>query len=106
MRDYSNMPKLEWHDDKVNMARIKTQIMREDPIILIMPPGYNFDLDSTACDCEASEGRILNCDPASALSSLAKLNSDTALEDIGTTAQVAGLIVDIDAANGQLIVHD
>lgn len=106
MRDYSNMPRLEWQDDKATLAKIKTQIMREEPVILIMPQAFNFKLDASALSCEESSGLLLNCAPGDTFSALATQNSDTMLADVGAAAEVAGLTVDVDVDNCCLIIHD
>jgi len=106
MGDYSNMPKLEWSDDKPTIAKIKTQLMREEPVILIMPAGFDFSLDTATCDCREESGLLTYCQANTALSSLAKLNNATALQEIGDAADTAGLIVDIDVGEGRLIIHD
>jgi len=80
--------------------------MHEEPVILIMPEGFDFDLDASACHYKKNAGLYLNCAPRSTLSSLAELNSDNKLEEIGTAMEVAGLTVDIDIANRHLIIHD
>jgi len=106
MRDYSNMPKLQWHDDTATIAKIKTQLMREEPVILIMPAGFDFSLDAAACDCREESGLLTYCQANTALSSLAEQNDIPALQEIGDAADNAGLTVDIDAGEGRLVIHD
>ena len=107
MRDYSNMPKLEWKDHKGTLARVKNQISHEEPVILIMPAGFNFELNSTAA-CQYDEGSDIyyDCAPSSVLTSLAQKNSDSTLQEVATVAEDAGLTVDVDAENRRLIIHD
>jgi hypothetical protein len=83
MRDYSNMPKLEWSDNKATIAKIKAQLMREEPAILIMPVGFDFNLGSPACNCREESGLLTYCKANMALSSLAKQNDIPALGDRG-----------------------
>jgi len=106
MRDYNNMPKLEWRDDKATIAKIKTQLMREEPVILTMPAGFDFSLDAAACDCREESGLLTYCKANTALSSLAEQNNIPTLQEIGDTADNAGLTVDIDAGEGHLVIHD
>ncbi len=106
MRDYSNMPKLEWHDDKATLAKIKTQVMREEPVILVMPAGFVFNLDATACDCRKESGLLTYCQAAKTMSILAEQNNIPDLQEIGSAADTAGLTVDIDAGENRLIIHD
>lgn len=106
MRDYSNIPKLEWSDDKATLAKIKTQVMREEPLILVMPAGFDFSLDATACDCREESGLLTYCEANKAFSTLAKQNNFLGLQEIGDAANTAGLTVDIDPAEGYLVIHD
>ena len=106
MRDHSNIPKLEWQDDKGTLARIKSQIMREEPVVLIMPEGFKFDLDAEACACRQESSLLIDCAPDTALSMLAENNAIPALDDIGSVTKVAGLVLDIDSGQQQLIIHD
>lgn len=106
MRDTSNMPILEWRDDKATIAKIKAQLMREEPVILTMPAGFDFSLDAAACDCREESGLLTYCKANTALSRLAEQNDMPALNEIGDTADNAGLTVDIDAGEGRLILQD
>jgi len=106
MRDYSNMPKLEWRDDKATLAKIKTQVMREEPVILVMPAGFDFDLDATACDGHEESGSLIDCKANRALSILAEQNDAPDLQEIGNAANAAGLTVDINPTEGYLVIHD
>jgi len=106
MRDYSNIPKLEWRDDTATIAKIKVQLMREEPVILTMPAGFDFSLDAAACDCREESGLLTDCRANTALSSLAEQNNIPALQEIGDAADNAVLTVDIDADEGRLILDD
>jgi len=105
MRDYDNMPKLEWQDDKATLARIKAQILREEPLILLMPK----DFDAGTIDpgvCEMEEGCLVDCEPRSTLATLAAANSMPALDEIADAAEEARQRVDVDAVACRLIIHD
>jgi hypothetical protein len=106
MRDYSNMPKLKWNDDKATLAKIKNQVMREEPVILVMPTGFDFSLDATACDCREESGSLTYCEANKALSILAKQNNYLNLQEVGNAANSAGLTVDINPTEGYLVIHD
>jgi len=106
MRDYSNMPILEWRDDKATIAKIRTQLVREEPVILTMPAGFDFSLDAAACDCREESGLLTYCKANTALSNLAEQNNIPALKEIGDAADNAGLTVDIDVGEGHLVIHD
>ncbi|HKK04952.1 MAG TPA: hypothetical protein VKA50_03795 [Gammaproteobacteria bacterium] len=106
MRDYGNMPKLEWRDDKSTLAKIKAQVMREEPVILVMPAGFDFSLDATACDGHEESGLLIDCKANRALSMLAEHNDAPNLQGIGNAANSAGLLVDINPAEGYLVIHD
>lgn len=106
MRDYSNMPKLEWRDDKATLAKIKTQVMREEPVVLVMPAGFDFNLDATACGCREEFGIMTDCEAAKALSALAEGNDVPDLQEIGNAATTAGLTVDINPTSAYLVIHD
>lgn len=106
MRDYSNMPKLEWHDDKGTLAKIKTQLMREEPVILVMPAGFDFNLDAPACDCHEASGVLTECQANKALSILAEQNNVPNLQEVGNAASTAGMTLDINPTEGYLVIHD
>lgn len=106
MRDYSNMPKLEWNNDNATMAKIKTQIMREEPIILIMPDGFKYNVDAIACDCTERDDMLINCKAEATLTTLAKENDIPLLTEVGEAAKTAGLTIDIDPEDSRLIIHD
>ncbi len=106
MRDYSNMPKIDWNDDKATLSRIKAQIMHEEPVILLIPENFNFDLDPDVCDYQEKSSLLIGCAPDTALSILAKQNAIPALNDIGSAAKMAGMVIDVDSSNHRLIIHD
>jgi len=106
MRDYSNMPKMQWEDGNATLAKIKTQLMREEPVILVMPEGFDFSLDATSCGCREEQGLLTYCDPNEAFSMLAKQNGIPGLQQVGDAASTAGLVVDIDPTDGYLVLHD
>jgi len=54
-------PKFECNDDKATLAKINTQLMREEPVIVLMPPSLNFTLDSATCGCREESGILIDC---------------------------------------------
>ncbi len=106
MRDYGNMPKLDWQDDKPTLARVKAQLVREEPVILQLPDGFDLDFDARACDCEGESDMLLDCQPEAVFTALAESNNMPALTEIGEQAREAGQIVDVDRAGQRLILHD
>ena len=105
MRDYSNMPKLQWKDDAATMAKIKLQVKREEPVILVMPSGFDFSLDAAACKCREEHGMLTYCEANRTLSVLAEQNGAPVLKEIGPVVHDAGLTVDIDSTEGYLVIH-
>lgn len=106
MRDYSNMPKLEWQDNKGTLARVKNQINHEEPVILLMPQNFNFEVETAACEYDEQSHIYYDCAPGNVLSNLAQLNADAILAEVGSVAENAGMILDVDAEHRQLIIHD
>jgi len=106
MRDYSSMPKLKWNNDKATMAKIKTQIMREEPVILIMPEGFKYNVDAIACDCTERAELLIECKPDIAMSTLAEHNTMPMLREVGEAAKATGMRIDIDPEDSRLIIHD
>ena len=43
MRDYDNMPVLDWRDDKAPQ-KAKAQILRQEPVVLQMPDDFDASL--------------------------------------------------------------
>ena len=107
MRDYGNMPVLNWDEDKVPL-KAKAQIMHEEPVILQMPAGFDVSLDGSEFDCKLHEdtGILYNCDGFRALSWLADQNQEPALRIIADACAYSSSLVDIDSAQRRLIVHD
>ncbi len=106
MRDYSNMPKLNWQDDKPTLAKIKAQVMREEPLVLMMPEGFRLDVDASACGCTTDSTLLLECEPKAVMAALAGENNSPDLNEIGTAIDTARLVVDVDIEGRRLIIHD
>ena len=106
MRDYGNMPKIDWQDDKPTQARIKAQLAHEEPVVLQLPEGFVMTFDAQACGCETSHDKLLDCQPEAVFAALAEANHIPALTGIGEQASEAGQVVDVDQAGRRLIIHD
>ncbi len=107
MRDYGNMPELNWADPQTAL-KAKAQLLHEEPVILIMPEDTRFPADAAACggELDAETGMVVNCDPAEALGRVAEINAFEAMGEVAEAAVVSGSRVDIDAAGRRIIVHD
>ena len=106
MRDYDNMPKIDWKADNGTVARIKAQINVQEPLIIRLPDGFDLALDESACGCEAKNGLLIGCNAQDTFAVLAESNTLSVLNEIGRLAHDRGQIVDIDKANNSLVVYD
>ncbi len=106
MRDYGNMPKIDWHDDKSTVAKIKVQISLQEPIIIRLPGDFNLTLDETDYGCEKKGDLLVGCQALDIFATLATRNDLPVLNEIGKLAHDKGQIVDIDAPNNSLVVYD
>ncbi len=106
MRDYSNMPKLNWQDDKPTLAKIKAQVMREEPLELMIPEDFRLDIDASACGCTTDSALLLECEPKTVMEALAWKNNTPHLNEIGQAIETARLVVDVDIEGRRLIIHD
>lgn len=106
MRDYDNMPVLDWRDDKVPQ-KAKAQILHQEPVILQMPDDFDIALDGAAFDCEPHQeaGILFDCG-GKVLSRLAERNQLPSLNIIAEACVESSSRVDIDTAHKRLIVHD
>ncbi len=106
MRDYDNMPKIDWQDDKPTQAKIKAQISLQEPIIIRLPDGFDLTVDAVACGCEAKADMLLRCRPQALFMVLAKNNDLPVLNELGDLAHDKGQVVDVDIVNQSLVVYD
>lgn len=106
MRDYDNMPKLDWSAENTALIA-KAQILHQEPVILNMPASFDATLDGDAYGCRIDAGsRILfDCD-SEALHRLAERNHLSDLDIVADACVRWSSQVDIDATNRRLIVHD
>lgn len=107
MRDYSNMPLLDWTDEKT-VLRAKAQILHQEPVILQMPDTFDafLDDDDYGCILHEETGILYNCDGGRLLHRLAQQNQLPGLDQVAEACSESSSQVDIDRARKQLIVHD
>ena len=106
MRDYDNMPKIDWQDDKPTLAKIKAQISLQEPLIILLPDGFDLTVDAAACGCEAKSDMLLRCRPQTLFTALAKNNDLSVMNELGDLAHDKGQVVDVDIAKQSLVVYD
>jgi len=106
MRDYGNMPKIDWQDDKSTLVKIKAQINLQEPVVIRFAEGFNLTFDEKACGCESKSEMLLNCQPQTLFTILAKNNNLPALLELGELAKEKGQVVDVDLTNKCLVVYD
>lgn len=106
MRDYENMPHLDW-DSQANALKAKAQILHQEPIILDLPAGANLGVETDTCGCEHQQHStiLLNCDPRKALGLIGRLNKLPGVDDLIDAAVKTSQVVDIDATHNRIIVH-
>lgn len=107
MRDYGNMPVLDWAVDNAPL-KAKAQIMHEEPVILQMPETFDASLHGEAFAGKLHEetGIMYDCDGSKALGWLATRNQEPDLNIIAEACAYSSSLVDIDGARKRLIVHD
>ena len=107
MRDYSNMPALEWQGE-ISAKKALAQVHHAEPVILQMPEGFQMSIDTTACGCKPgkSEGQHIDCHAEDTLKALASSNDEQALVELAEVAHEAGQVVDIDTENRRIVIHD
>ncbi len=106
MRDYDNMPKINWADDKATLAKIKAQITHQEPLIIHLPVDFNLKIDGASCGCSAESSILTGCQADKIFSVLAELNNMSSMNEIGQLAHDKGQVVDVNLTNFDLIVYD
>lgn len=107
MRDYSNMPVLNW-EGSISAKKAIAQVHHAEPVILQMPENFIFTIDVSACGCEKghSSTQHIDCHAADTLKSLAEINRMPELAELAEVAHQAGQVVDIETDNRRIIIHD
>lgn len=107
MRDYDNMPELNW-SGKQSANQARAQILHEEPIILKMPENFISDISSEDFGCKLDEqsGIFYDCEGGDAIRHLAELNKLPELDEIASACADSSSQVDVDPAGHRLIIHD
>ncbi len=107
MRDYSNMPVLEW-EGEVSARKAMAQVHHAEPVILQMPEDFVMAFDPAACGCRAGDSadHHVDCHALETLKALAERNGVPALARLGKVAHEAGQVVDVLLDSRRLVIHD
>jgi hypothetical protein len=107
MRDYDNMPTLNWNEAHATQ-KARAQILRQEPVILQMPDNFNTSLigEELDCRCDEASGILYDCDAGHLLKRLAEINDWSDLNLIADACIESSSLVDLDSSHKRLIVHD
>jgi len=107
MRDYSNMPVLDWQAAKAPQ-KAKAQILHQEPVILQMPDDFRIDIESDAFGCkrEADSNILYDCDGGELLQQVAQQTRMEGLKTVAEACTRSSSRVDIDRERHRIIVHD
>jgi hypothetical protein len=107
MRDYDNMPVLDWRDDKAPQ-KAKAQILHQEPLILQMPDNFDASVDGDrfACKLQEDTGILYDCEGGSILQQLAMQNHLPTLNTVAEACIKSSSQVDLDRIRKRIIVHD
>ncbi|MDT8452553.1 MAG: hypothetical protein RQ936_07410 [Gammaproteobacteria bacterium] len=107
MRDYDNMPVLDWNELNVP-KKASAQILHQEPVILQMQDNFNssVDADSFGCQIQSDTGILYNCDGHKILQQLSTQNKLPGLNAVADACLESSSRVDIDSNHNRIIVHD
>ncbi len=106
MRDYDNMPVINWADEHASL-KATAQILHQEPVVLQMPDSFDATLEPNDFGCSIEDnGFFSNCDGAKVLDRLSALNDLPTLKMVAEACFSSRSQVDIDPAGKRLIVHD
>ncbi len=107
MRDYSNIPALNW-EGSISAKKAMAQVHHAEPVILQMPENFRLAIDASACACKTgrSPTQLIDCHAAETLRALAETNRMPELAELAEIAHEAGQVVDIETDNRRIIIHD
>ena len=107
MRDYGNMPKLALQEHG-SVYRAKAQILREEPLILILPDDVSLDADLDDCGCrpDPAGAIVRDCSGGETLMRLAQHTELAELKILADAAAETSALVDVDMEANRLIIHD
>lgn len=106
MRDYDNMPKIDWQNDKSTLAKIKVQVSLQEPVIIRLPDDFRLTFDAATCGCKSKAEMLLYCQPRALLGILAEDNNMPGLIKLGDLAHEKGQVIDVDIDRRYLIIYD
>ena len=107
MRDYDNMPVLNWRDEKAPQ-KAKAQILHQEPMILQMPNDFDASVDGDQFGCKRQEdtGVLYDCEGDKILQQLAAQNRLPTLNTVAEACIESSSQVDLDDFHKRIIVHD
>ena len=107
MRDYANMPVLDWNEEQAAL-RAKAQILHQEPVILQMPDDFDPSLGDTEfhCSLDVDTGILHDCPGGEVLIHLARTNRLKDLNMLAEACVESSSQVDVDPEHKRLIVHD
>ena len=107
MRDYDNMPVLQWQGE-ISARKAMAQVRHAEPVVIQMPGEVRLEVDPQACGCTPGDapGHHLDCDAHAALEAVAAANGLPELARLGEVAREAGQVVDLLVDRGRIVIHD
>lgn len=107
MRDYRNIPVLNWQGAMSSKKAI-AQVHHEEPVILQMPEDFSLGIDAAGCDCKRGHNPAhhIDCHAADTLKALATENNEPSLAELADIAHEAAQVVDIETDTRRIIIHD
>ena len=107
MRDYDNMPVLDWNDAHA-AQKAKAQILHQEPVVLMMQDSFDANVDGGrfGCRLDADSGILCDCDGGRILRQLATLNRMHALEIVADACTRSNSQVDVDRIGKRIVIHD
>lgn len=107
MRDYDNIPVLDWKEDNAAI-KAKAQIMHQEPLVLQMPDNFDTTVDDENCGCKFKRdtGILYDCDGGKTLHLLARQNHFAELNIVVEACIISSSQVDIDSTHNRIVVHD
>ncbi len=107
MRDYDNIPVLDWEEEHAVM-KAKAQIMHQEPLVLQMPDNFDASVDGKDCGCKLQQdtGILYDCNGGKTLHLLARRNHLSELNIVVEACIISSSQVDIDSVLKRIVVHD
>ncbi len=107
MRDYSNMPVLQW-EGEISAKKAMAQVHHAEPVILQMPEDFLMGIDAPACGCKPGDNpeQHIDCHAEDTLKTLAADNSLPELARLGELAHEAAQVVDVFSDSRRIVIHD